>query len=265
MKLLVVDDEETERTVLRDILRAQGAWNISEVPGGQEAFDLLLDGLDPAVCFIDLKMAGVGGLQLLTMIRQQPSLRHLKVIITSATRDREVVLALGKLGISGYLLKPYEFGKTMASLNQLLGAAQVTVPALASRNLLAKTALVVDDDELTRSMLREVIKGQSGWEVVEAPDGLAALELLRSGLRPDVAVLDLKMPRLDGRNLLERIREDTNLRRLPVVVVSGQHDRDQIRALAQLRIGGYLLKPVDPAKAVAAIQQAMNAARPAAN
>ncbi len=258
MKLLLVDDDAAEREMLKDILRAQGAWSITEAASGREAFEILVTGLEPAVCFFDVRMPDIDGQKLLSLVRREQALRHLKVIITSATRDREVILALGKLGISGYLLKPYEMHRTTASLTQLLGAAKVTVPALAARNLLARTALVADDDALTRKVLAEIIRAEPDWEVVEAEDGLAALELMRGGLRPDLAVLDLRMPRLDGQSLLQRIREDPHLRRMPVVIISGQQDREQVRLLAQLRISGYVLKPLDMLKARAAIDQALH-------
>lgn len=264
MKLLLVDDDELERSTMTNILRAQGAWEVVEATQGQKAFDLLLEGLNPAVCLFDIRMPGIDGVELLGMVRREPSLRHLKVIMTSATRDREKILALGKLGISGYLLKPYEMEKTTTTLNQLLGAASVTIPTLASKNLLAKTVLIVDDDDLTRATLRGIFDTEGGWEVVEATDGLNALELLRGGLRPDLALLDLKMPRLDGHTLLMRIREDPQLRQLPVVIVSGTQDREKVMALAQLRISGYVLKPIDIAKTRAILKQATRRANSAA-
>jgi len=64
------------------------------------------------------------------------------------------------------------------------------------------------------------------------------------------------MPKLDGFGLIQRIREDATLRNLRIVVVSGDNDRDQVRALAQLNISGYLLKPFDEAKVKAALRQA---------
>ncbi|PTY04769.1 hypothetical protein DB347_18875 [Opitutaceae bacterium EW11] len=260
MKLLLVDDDEIERATLKNILLAQGAWEIVEATHGQKAFDLLIEGLDPAVCFFDIRMPGIDGVELVGMIRKEPLLRHLKVIMTSSTRERDKILTLGKLGISGYLLKPYEMERTSASLTQLLGAAQVTTPVLVTKNLLAKTVLIADDDELTRMTLRGVFETEGGWEIVEAVDGLNALEILRNGLRPDLVMLDLKMPRLDGQTLLMRIREDAQLRKIPVVIVSGLQARERVVALAQLRISGYLLKPIDLSKARTAIHVAMGQA-----
>jgi CheY-like chemotaxis protein len=214
-------------------------------------------GLDPSACVFDIRMPGMDGRQLLSTVRQDPSLRHLKVIVTSSVRDREAVVAVGKLGIAGYLVKPYEYAATSASLKQIFGAARITLPTHAARNLLQKTILVVDDDESTRRTIKDLMGPSSKWEIVEAVDGLAGLELLRQGLRPDVAILDIKMPRLDGRSLLARIREDPSLQKTPVLMSSGMQDRELIRSLAQLRISGYLLKPIDLVKARATILQTM--------
>jgi CheY-like chemotaxis protein len=257
MKLLLVDDDASERTVLRDLLRTLGTWEIVEAGTAREAFQLLCDGLNPEVSFFDLRMPEIDGMQLLTMVRQEPTLRQAKIIMTSSSRDRDTILAMTKLGVTGYLLKPYELAKSSASLRQIFGAARVTIPALAQRNLLHRTVLVVDDDEIMRLMFRNLLSSEDGWDVEEAADGLEALEKLRGGLRPELGIFDLKMPKLDGQTLLSRIREDPNLRRMPVVIVSGQQDRAKILSLAQLRISGYLLKPLDLAKASAVIQQAI--------
>lgn len=255
MKLLLVDDDAIERTALRDILRAQGPWTIEESSTGREALERLGAGLEPLTTFLDVRMPGLDGVQVLSEIRQTPLLRHLRVVMTSSTRDRDTIVNLGKLGIAGYLTKPYDLQKTTSSLNQLVGSVKVATSHLVARNLLAKTMLIVDDDSLVRTAIRSLFSGDDGWEIVEAEDGLTALELLRGGLRPDLALLDLRMPRLDGHTFLTRVREDPHLRNMPVVVASGQQDRERIRSLAQLRISGYLLKPLDLEKTRALIQQ----------
>jgi two-component system chemotaxis response regulator CheY len=258
MKILLVDDDPLERTALRDILRAQGDWTIVEAPNGKKAQEMLFSGLEPDVCIFDVKMPDMPGVQLLGLIRQDPLLKHLKVIMTSSGRDRDTIVALGKLGISGYLLKPYTLERTGPALTQMLGAAKITVSSLAARNLLGKTVMIVDDDAITRRALREMIESAPDRDVIEAEDGLFALEQFRSGVRPDLALFDLKMPRLDGQTLLARVRDDPSLQKLPVIVVSGQQDRERIKALVQLRISGYLLKPFDPSKVKDAVQQVLN-------
>lgn len=79
--------------------------------------------------------------------------------------------------------------------------------------------LLVEDDTDLRELVAAVL-GDAGYEVTEAANGQEALDLLRAGLSPCVILLDLMMPVLSGPELLEILSEDTELRDLPVVVVS---------------------------------------------
>jgi len=254
-RILITEDQETERTALREILKAEPGWEVTEAKDGQEALDLLCDGLRPDVCLIDLRMPKVDGLQMLQRMRRDPMLRDIKVIVTSSSRDKDTIVALAKLKISGYLLKPYVPEKTFAVLRPVMDSV-VANPALFSKNLLSRTALIADDNATDRTALKEIFKTVTGWELVQAIDGQDALDRLHAGLRPDLILADLRMPKLDGFALIQRIREDASLRNTRVVVVSGDHDRDQVRALAQLNISGYLLKPFDEAKVKAVLRQA---------
>ena len=254
-RILLVEDQETERTALREILRSEAGWKITETKDGEEALDLLCDGLRPDVCLIDLRMPKVDGLQMLQRMRRDPMLRAIKVIITSSSRDKDMIVALAKLKISGYLLKPYNAEKTMATLHPVLDST-VANPALFSKNLLSRTVLLADDNATERTALKEILSTVPGWELVQTNDGQDALDRLHTGLRPDLILADLRMPKLDGFTLIQRIREDVALRNLRIVVISSDHDRDQVRALAQLNISGYLLKPFNSAKVKATLHQA---------
>lgn len=256
-QILIVDDDELERTSLREILKAEPDWQLVEATDGQQALDLLCDGLRPSLCLFDLRMPKIAGLELLQRIRRDPALKHIFVAIASASRDRDTIVALSKLGISGYVLKPYAADKVLANLRQIMATVPVsTETAIASRNLLHKTVLVVEDDAMERAAIASIIKLESGWETVEAVSGINALELLRDGLRPDLCLIDLRMPQMDGLALLEQIRADPALARLRVAIFSGEQDRTKILALSKLGISDYLLKPANPAKVRAALRAA---------
>ncbi len=257
-RILIADDQEAERTALRTILSTEPGWAVTETKDGQEAIDLLCDGLRPDVCILDLRMPTLGGLEMLQRMRRDPLLRDIKVVVASGTRDKETIVALAKLSISGYLLKPYNADKTLATLRPLL-ASQGSNPALFTKNLLKNTALIVDDNETERTALKEIFKTESTWETVVAQDGQDALDRLHVGLRPDLILVDLRMPKLDGYTFIQRIREDLSLRKIRVVVISADHDREKVRALAQLNISGYLLKPFDVAKVKAVLQSSLSA------
>jgi len=233
--ILVAEDNAIERAALCDIMRSQVEWELIQAEDGQAAWDLLSGGLRPDLCILDLRMPRLDGVQLLGKMRGDPEMVGLKVVVASGVRDRNTIVTLARLNLSGYLLKPYDPARTASTIRQLLEPA-------------AHTALIADDMSMHRTALAEIIRSEPGWQVVEAGDGEAAWELLSRGLRPDIALFDIRMPKLDGPALLQRIRDNPELRDLRVVIISSKPEREQLLSLARLQIAGYLVKPFDAAK-----------------
>jgi CheY-like chemotaxis protein len=102
--------------------------------------------------------------------------------------------------------------------------------------------LIVDDDPDIREVLSDLLSGM-GHEVRTACDGLAALDLLRSGPQPAVVLLDMMMPRLDGEGFLKAIRLTPEIAPGRIVVVSG--DPSARRKAAELGAAEFLAKPVE--------------------
>jgi DNA-binding NarL/FixJ family response regulator len=116
------------------------------------------------------------------------------------------------------------------------------------------SVLVVDDHEVVRSGLIGIVERQSAMRVAgEAADGEEAVEAFRR-LRPDVVLMDLKMPRMNGWEATERIRRDFPLSKI-LILTTLDGDADIHRALAAGAIG-YLLKDTPSAMLVAAIRAA---------
>jgi len=100
--------------------------------------------------------------------------------------------------------------------------------------------LLVDDHPLVRAGIRRVLESHAGLTIVgEAPNGLEALRLIEE-TRPDVVVLDLAMPELDGLELLQRLRDRSDSLRILVLTMHAQ--REYIRRAIQAGADGYLLK-----------------------
>ncbi len=241
MKVLIADDDSVSRTALKEVVGPTPGMEFIEVDNGQAAMDSLCDGLKPDLCIFDIQMPQLDGLQLLQRIRRDPDFKSLKVVMTSSTRDRDMIIQLSKLQISGYLLKPYDNGKVRAALEPLFPTT--TAPAVAARNLLTRTILVVDDDPVIIEAMKSFARVRGGWEILGADSGEQALSQLRAGLRPDLVITDLQMPAMDGITFLQKLRADPNLEKLRVAVASADQNRDQLRELAVLKIFGYLLKP----------------------
>ena len=108
---------------------------------------------------------------------------------------------------------------------------------------MSQRILVADDNTASRELIREVLE-LSGYDVVEAGDGMEALARVREG-PPDLLLVDIQMPRLDGYGVLRELRGDPNLAGLRVVALTAfaMHG-DRERAL-EAGFDGYITKPVD--------------------
>jgi DNA-binding response OmpR family regulator len=107
-----------------------------------------------------------------------------------------------------------------------------------------KTVLLVEDEEPLRRVLRELLE-REGFTVVEASDGIQALdEVDRSA--PDVLVLDLKLPRLDGYGVLNHLRARPSTAKLPVIVLTAKGDEENEVRVFETGANDFLTKPFRP-------------------
>jgi CheY-like chemotaxis protein len=122
------------------------------------------------------------------------------------------------------------------------------------------TIVVVDDDERNRLVIRYLFEPPA-YRVVEAPDGVTGLELIRAE-QPDCVLLDLAVPGLEGLEVLEHLRNDSRVREIPVVVLTASSERSGAIERA-LRAGAvdYLTKPISPGRLAARVRGAIQRRR----
>lgn len=102
--------------------------------------------------------------------------------------------------------------------------------------------LIVDDFSTMRRIVRNLLKELGFANVEEAEDGVVALQMLKAG-GFDFVVSDWNMPNMDGLQLLQAIRADAALKKLPVLMVTAEAKKENIVAAAQAGASGYVVKP----------------------
>ncbi|MCX6169884.1 MAG: response regulator [Ignavibacteriales bacterium] len=117
--------------------------------------------------------------------------------------------------------------------------------------------LVVDDDEIIRAMVKSILKKKFDCEVFEANNGRTGLEVIEKNM-PDIILLDLMMPVMDGVETLDAIRANSAYKNIPVIVITAVGDREIIRNLSEKKITDYILKPIDVSNTVDRIQKMIN-------
>jgi CheY-like chemotaxis protein len=104
--------------------------------------------------------------------------------------------------------------------------------------------LVVDDNEMNRDMLSRRLERQ-GYKAVAAEDGIQALQMVPS--QPfDLILLDIMMPRMNGYEVLEKLKADPNLRHIPIIMISAVDDLDSVVKCVEMGADDYLFKPFNP-------------------
>lgn len=165
--------------------------------------------------------------------------------------DREIGLALKFAPPPADGLPMASTFDTLASGGSLPGRAGA---ASASKRQLK--LLIADDDRLTRTILRSMLKQQSTALILETDNGAHALEII-DGEGVDAVFLDVRMPVMDGIEVLESLRADPAHKQLPVVMVSAHSEPGTVQRAIRLGITDYLVKPIQPLLMDARLQRVL--------
>jgi CheY-like chemotaxis protein len=121
-----------------------------------------------------------------------------------------------------------------------------------------RAVLIVEDSENSAAMLEMAFLGIPDLRVMQVPSAVEALRILDTGHTVRAVITDLNMPRMDGFELIRRIRGDTRLRDTPIIVVSADTDPETPRRVAALGVDAFFPKPFSPAQVRRTLEQLLN-------
>lgn len=116
MKVLVVDDDIVSRMVLMHLVDRCGGYDIVEADDGEDAWNQLQQGLRPGICFCDLRMPRLSGMELLARVKADPELAGMRFVLASSASDHATMAQASSLGAGGYIVKPFEQDMVLAQL-----------------------------------------------------------------------------------------------------------------------------------------------------
>jgi signal transduction histidine kinase/CheY-like chemotaxis protein len=228
--VLVIDDDATARELIATHLAGNGFAVETAVNG--------IDGLKkaralrPAAITLDIMMPEIDGWTVLAALKGESALADIPVVIVTIGDEPRRGMALGA---AGYLTKPIDRERLVEILSQLRVAG---APG---------SVLVVEDDEEQRQLVRAILRAR-GWTVREAANGRLALEAITVEL-PDVILLDLMMPEMDGFQLVAALQANASWRDIPVVVVTARdltaEDRQRLNGGVEQILSKHVSSPTE--------------------
>ncbi len=212
--VLVIDDDPAAQDLMRRFLTREG-FRPETASSGEEGLRLARE-LRPSAITLDVMMPGMDGWTVLQRLKSDPDTQDIPVVMLTMVDDKNIGFALGA---ADYLTKPVNRPRLAAILSRYRCADQEA----------GCRVLLVEDDITTREMMRTLLD-REGWQVEEAANGRLALERLQTAA-PDLILLDLMMPEMDGFEFAHRLRERPEWQRIPVVVLTARDitDRDRQR------------------------------------
>ena len=168
MKVLVVDDDIVSRMVLMHLVDSCGAYEIYEADDGEDAWSQLQQGLRPAICFCDLRMPRLSGMELLARCKADPALDGMRFVLASSASDHATMAQASSLGAGGYLVKPFGQDLVLAQMAALMPQAAGLVEE-AENPLATMQRLGIDGERLLAYL------GGFESQLSAAGPGLAAL------------------------------------------------------------------------------------------
>jgi len=251
-RVLIVDDNETNRRILRDILAGAG-MALREAPSAADGIDALREahrgGAPVELAIIDAQMPEQDGFALAAEIRATPELAATRLLLLTSAGQRGDAQHCREVGINAYLTKPIARADLLEALSALFAApagGASSDEAIITRHTIAEARrrmhiLLAEDNPVNQQVAATMLR-KRGHEVDVVADGAAAVAAVR-GTVYDVVLMDIQMPEMDGFAATEAIRALPERAGLPIIALtahalSGERDRCLSHGMT-----GYLTKP----------------------
>lgn len=256
--IVVVDDNPNDRRLIRRLLQSYKRYRVYEARDGAEAVHVIRD-RKPDLVVCDLTMPEMDGFGLLEVLKTDPQTAHIPVVVVSAksltVKDRKILEAYSesvwtKGGFETRQLVEHVVDKLGHTPLRVIRAEKSHTPSASdvpdndtddeavasrSRHLVVVIDDNLDDLRLARRML------QTDYDMIDATSGRDGLKAIYK-YHPDLVILDLMLPDMDGFDILMTMKNDAKLRDIPVVVISAKQLSPDERAVLEQHIGSVLEK-----------------------
>lgn len=250
--ILVADDEAFLRKKLVLILREAG-FDVEEAENGQAALTQARI-KHPDLILMDFLMPVMDGVEAVRQLRRDEGLRAVPVLLlTTHQKITDVQRALD-CDVQGYLAKPFDAMEIIEQVNAYLADADTPsgdgAPAMPSKHI-----LVADDYILYRKKVALILQN-AGFNVVEVDNGMMALKQARER-QPDLILMDVMMPVMDGLEATQQIRMDHTLQHVPIIMLTTSVKMKDVPLALAHGADAYISKPQTAEKLIEKVKSCL--------
>lgn len=238
--VLVADDEAFLRKKLVLSLREAG-FKVEEAEDGLTAVTLAKVH-KPDLIIMDYLMPMMDGIAAIQQIREDESLRSVPVLMLTTHSKIKDVKRMFDCPVDGYIAKPFEPQHVIARVQETLHKKAWSAEVSATANETRKRILIVDDYVVFRRKVGLILQ-EAGFQVEEADNGLMGVQEARKS-KPDLILMDVMMPVMDGFDATRHIREEEALQDVPIIMLTTNVKIKDVPKALGYGVDSYIAKPM---------------------
>lgn len=262
-RILVVDDDVNIINFFQAVLEEQG-YKVDTAGNGIEAVKKVKE-FRPDVILLDVIMPEMDGYEVTEELKGNPETQNISIILVTGMDTLDDKVRGLESGADDFITKPFNFDELVARVRSLIRLKNLQEQlenlkreckedflVRQKKSMSLNMILVVEDDERISKIMSNVL-GTGGYLTYAVKDGLEAVEFIKDNV-PDLIILDLMLPGLDGIEVLKRVRENPLTMEVPVIVVTAVDDfKTKIKGL-YIGADDYLVKPVKSLELLARVK-----------
>jgi len=225
--VLVIDDNPLDRLLVKRVLQGNKPYRVFEAGSGAEGLEVA-EARAPDLIILDLNMPGMDGFTVLDRLKANAATAAIPVVVVSAKE----LTPVEKGRLTGKIASIWQKGafsantllqhlvKTIKTGDRPVGGSNV-INALQNLDRSIHKIVIVDDTPADIRLLRRFLEARRKYKIFEANSGQEGLAVIKAQ-RPDLIILDLSMPDMDGLEVLDTIKLEPDLRHIPIIILSGE-------------------------------------------
>ncbi len=244
--IMIVDDSNLMRMRLKEILLPLGHEIVAEAENGEEAIKKYSIH-KPDIVTMDVNMPVMSGIDALTEIKQKYP--DANIVIISTEGQENMIQKAIRSGARNFIIKPFKINqlvnvirsmedKSITEINKEIENSEIDED-------ISGVILTIDDSKTVLEKLRTLLK-EDNHNVIQADSGEKGIEFAVSG-SPDLIILDLVMPGMDGFAVMEQLKKNEITKRIPVIILSSMTKRDDILNAMKFGVADYVSKDFNDA------------------
>jgi PAS domain S-box-containing protein len=252
---LVIEDNDFDAEHAAFHLKELGIGNVAHATANGALEKAAL--LQPGAILLDLNLPDGSGMELLTRLKAEQRTRAIPVIIVSVEERRQEALGLGA---QGYLVKPYTRQDLRNELAKVADFSRPDIPVLVVESkATAPLVMIADDNEEILTMVSDFLMA-NGLRTVSVRSGFELLERIPE-LHPDILMVDIQMPRMDGLEVIRQVRtsDDPLVASTPIIAVTALAMTGDREKCLQAGANEYISKPIILMKLLGMVSQFLKA------